>query len=423
MTKGKRRKHDKSKNNFWAVLGPGLLYAGAAVGVSHLVQSTRAGAMFGFDLIWILVIANVLKYPFFDYGARFATATGKNLIDGYAHIGKWAVVLFAILSFFSMFIIQAAVTVVTVGLFAYIFKITISVTLLSALIMIVSVIILLFGKYSFLDKLMKFIIVLLAVSTIVAVFSALGIDKQIDPDSLKNFSWTTKADILFLIAFVGWMPAPIDVSVWSSIWSVEKNKELGYKIPLHDSLFEFRVGYIGTALLAIGFVSLGALVMYGTGEQLSANGTVFAGQLIKMYSTSIGKWSFWIISIAAFTTMFSTTITVLDAYSRVIPFTIKNISNKTKKLPGLWLWLFLMLTGTLIIIIFFATSMRVMVDIATTLSFVTAPILAYLNYKVVTSDIMPYYAKPQLWLRVLSWVGITFFVIFSIIYIYWKVFV
>jgi len=28
---------------FFAVLGSGLLYAGAAVGVSHLVQSTRAG--------------------------------------------------------------------------------------------------------------------------------------------------------------------------------------------------------------------------------------------------------------------------------------------------------------------------------------------------------------------------------------------
>ena len=33
-------------------LGPGLLFAGAAIGVSHLVQSTRSGADFGFGLIW-----------------------------------------------------------------------------------------------------------------------------------------------------------------------------------------------------------------------------------------------------------------------------------------------------------------------------------------------------------------------------------
>ena len=36
-------------------IGPGLLYPGAAVGVSHLVQSTRAGAKYG--LIMILVVA------------------------------------------------------------------------------------------------------------------------------------------------------------------------------------------------------------------------------------------------------------------------------------------------------------------------------------------------------------------------------
>ncbi len=34
-------------------LGPGLLWAGAAIGVSHLVQSTRAGAIYGFQLIAI----------------------------------------------------------------------------------------------------------------------------------------------------------------------------------------------------------------------------------------------------------------------------------------------------------------------------------------------------------------------------------
>ncbi len=32
-------------------LGPGLLFAGAAIGVSHLKQSTRSGADFGFGLL------------------------------------------------------------------------------------------------------------------------------------------------------------------------------------------------------------------------------------------------------------------------------------------------------------------------------------------------------------------------------------
>ena len=45
-------------------LGPGLLFAGAAIGVSHLVQSTRAGADFGWGLLWALALSNLFKYPF-----------------------------------------------------------------------------------------------------------------------------------------------------------------------------------------------------------------------------------------------------------------------------------------------------------------------------------------------------------------------
>jgi len=47
-------------------LGPGLLWAGAAVGVSHLVQSTRAGAIYGFQLVGIILLINLFKYPFLN---------------------------------------------------------------------------------------------------------------------------------------------------------------------------------------------------------------------------------------------------------------------------------------------------------------------------------------------------------------------
>lgn len=415
----------KSPKSFLRIMGPGLLYAGAAIGVSHLVQSTRAGAMFNFDLVWVLVVANFLKYPFFEFGPRYATATGLSLVDGYNKIGKWAVVVFAILTITSMFIIQAAVTVVTVGILAYIFNITIHITLLCVLILVGSAIFLISGKYSSLDKVIKFIIVLLALSTIVAVFAALGVTREISPDMIHNFEWTSYIDIFFLIAFIGWMPAPIDVSVWSSIWNQEKNKNLGYIPQMNDVLLEFKIGYIGTALLALGFLALGALVMSGTGETLSSNGVKFAGQLINIYTKSIGGWSFWIISIAALTTMLSTTITVLDAYSRVmnpiteylLPGVWKKFRNKEKLR---WFWYVFIIAGATFIIAFAAKSMVHMVTIATTLSFLMAPVFAWLNYRVVTDVHMPLESRPGKFLMVLSWIGIVFFTIFSVIYIYWR---
>ncbi|HEY9115274.1 MAG TPA: divalent metal cation transporter [Bacteroidales bacterium] len=410
---------------FLQILGPGLLYAGAAIGVSHLVQSTRAGAMYNFDLIWVLLLANFLKYPFFEYGPRYAIATGQTLIQGYEKTGKWAVAVFAILTVASMFIITAAITVVTVGLLANILKLNISLVELSIFILFAASLVLIVGKFSVLDKIMKFIIVLLTLSTVVALFSALGVEKEIAPDFFQNFKWTKAADIFFLIAFVGWMPAPIDISVWSSIWNIEKNKQLGYVPKLKSVLFEFRVGYIGTALLAVCFLGLGALVMFGTGEVLSENGTLFSEQLISMYTLSIGNWAYWIIAIAAFTTMLSTVITVIDAYSRVMnilsEYYIVKLKTKVNLQTRLLIfWLLILVSGTLIIIIFFAKSMVFMVTIATTISFLMAPIFAWLNYKVVTDKHMPAEFRPSLFLRILSWIGIAFLIGFSAIYLYWQ---
>jgi Mn2+/Fe2+ NRAMP family transporter len=63
--------------SFWKSFGPGLLWAAAAIGVSHLVQSTRAGAMAGFGLAGVVLLANIFKYPFFEYGPRYAAASGS----------------------------------------------------------------------------------------------------------------------------------------------------------------------------------------------------------------------------------------------------------------------------------------------------------------------------------------------------------
>ena len=406
------------------ILGPGLLYAGAAVGVSHLIQSTRAGAMFNFDLIWVLLLANLLKYPFFEFGPRYAIATQNSIIDGYNQIGKWAVGLFGAVTFISMFIFQAAITVVTVGLISYVFGISINLITLSIIVLLAAMLLLIIGRYNLLDKIIKYIILLLTVSTVIAVFSALGIEKVVTPDAMAKFTWTRQADVFFMIAFVGWMPAPIDVSVWSSMWNIAKAKEIGYFPSLKEGLLEFRVGYFGTAFLALCFLLMGALVMYGTGEQFSSNGTVFSEQLIRMYTTSLGNWAYWIVSIAAVATMISTTITVLDAYPRVLtpvyshlfPRSWKKIKNKHNLN---WLWLFTLVIGTVILIAFAVKSMGAMVSIATTLSFMVARILAWLNYRVVTDKHMPENARPGLFLRVLSWLGIAFFTGFTIVYLVW----
>jgi len=405
-------------------LGPGLLWAGAAIGVSHLVQSTRAGAYYGFYFVGILLLANLLKYPSFEFAPRYAAATGHNLIYGYKKIGKWAIILYALLTVLTMFAIQAAVTVVTAGLGGNVFNIHLNVAYISIIILLVTMALLLIGKFRLLDKLIKFIVIILALTTIFAVVNGFIKGFNPNPDHIRVFDWQNVVDLAFLIAFIGWMPAPIDVSVWHSFWTVEKRKATGYAPKLKEALLDFKVGYFGTVILALGFLSLGALFMYGTGENFSGSAVGFAGQLINLFTESIGSWAYVIIAVAALTTMFSTTLTCVDAYSRVLPYTTRLIfydkQDKNQIYNSVLFWMLILITGTAIILLFFLKNMKSMVDLATTISFVTAPALAILNYLVVTGKDIPAEAKPKKWLKIYAWISIVFLSAFSLFYLYWR---
>jgi len=407
------------KRNLFKAIGPGLLWAGAAIGVSHIVQSTRAGAGFGFELVWIIIVANILKYPFFEFAPRYASSTGNSLITGYSKLGKWAVITYGIITVSTMFILMAAVTAVTAGLFSYIFDIGMSFFWWSTLILIVAAIIIALRKYSIIDSLIKFIIVILAIATIVAVIFASF--KGFNPKTEFANHFSFDLNIAFLLALVGWMPTAIDVSVWHSVWTIAKSKESGYAPTLKESLLDFKIGYIGTAILSVGFLTLGALIMYGTGEEFSDKGAVFAEQLINLFTSALGNWAYFIIAIAALATMISTTLTCLDAYPRVLEPTTKLIFpklNKEKYTFKLhWFWLIIVLCGTILIFAFLIENMKTMVDFATIVSFLVAPVLGWLNLKVVTSKHVPDYARPKKYLLVLSWVGLLFLTIFGIYFI------
>ena len=391
-------------------LGPGLLFAGAAIGVSHLVQSTKAGAEFGLGLIWALLLVNLFKYPFFQYGPRYASATGESLLDGYKKLGKSVLIAYFILTFATMFTIQTAVTIVTAGLASSLFGNFVSIEVWTVIILVICFSLLIVGKYKLLDSLIKIIIIVLTISTLAAVGIALLDNSQ--PISFKQILPDNSLEIAFLIAFMGWMPAPLDISVWHSLWTIEKRKDdKGFNTK--SALFDFNVGYLSTIVLGIGFVFLGTLIMFNSGVSFSASAGVFSNQLIEMYIKSLGNWAYIIIGIAAFTTMFSTTLTTLDASPRAMHKTTQLLFNNTFK-TGYIFWILTLVFGTIIIFFAFASEMGLLVKIATILSFLTAPFYAIINYKLISSEHTPKAWRPSLKLHVLSWSGIIFLIGFSI---------
>jgi len=397
-------------------LGPGLLFAGAAIGVSHLVQSTGAGASYGFGLLWALLLIHLIKYPFFQFGPRYAAVTGKSLLYAYLKLGKGVLWFYFILNLLSMFTIQAAVTVVTASLASYIFGSTLSILSWSILLTAICTVLLIVGKYQLLDRVMKIIVLMLTVSTIAAVaFAFFDTEKTVE---LTQILPTDTVGIAFLIAFMGWMPAPLDISIWHSLWSLEKAKE--GSITEKSAIFDFNVGYAGTIIVGICFIGLGTLIMYHSGNTFSESGTGFAKQLIDMYTSSLGQWTFWIIGIAAFTTMFSTMLTTLDASPRAMAKTSELLTGKKIKY-NYSIWLVLLIVGTCSILAWLSSEMGTLIKIATILSFLAAPFYAYANYRAMTSPEIPESARPGRTMRALSLISIVLLIAFSIWYL-WTLF-
>ncbi len=426
---------DSQSSNLRLALGPGLLMAGAAVGVSHLVQATRAGAEYGLTLLGLVLLACLLKYPFIEFGPRYAAATGESLIAGYRRLGNWALGLFTLITLGTMLIIQASVTLVTAGLAGLVFGLTVSVSQIAVGVILACMVVLAIGRFRGLDLVMKFIMLVLALSTLAAVVLALaaGTPAPVAEPTGRTLLWSG-ASLVFLLALLGWMPIPLDVAAWHSLWTLERSRQTGQKPSVWHAVLDCRIGYIGATVLAAAFLLLGALIMYPAGTAFPDSAVAFSGALVDLYAAALGDWSRPLIAVAALTTMFSTTLAVTDAYPRVLRALIEigqqsdgsepatgaaaERMHRSRYISGL----LLVTIGALIIIHYFGHRFTALVDFATTVSFLAAPLLAWLNLRLMGSAHMPSAHRPGPMLTVMAWTGLAFLVAFSLIWIGWRLF-
>lgn len=132
---------------------------------------------------------------------------------------------------------------------------------------------------------------------------------------------------------LGWMPAPIEISSINSLWSAEKRKTVNFN--KEDALFDFNTGYIGTAILAVFFVALGALIQYPTGQAVEAASAKYISQFVGMYASVLGEWSRYLITFIAFLCIFGTVITVIDGYSRVNQESLRLLISQKRTIVNL----------------------------------------------------------------------------------------
>ena len=409
-------------------LGPGLLFAAMAVGLSHLVQSTRAGANYGMTLWWLVLFVSIIKYPAFRYGPMYAAATGQTLIDSYERQGRYAVMAYALALSVDAFVGVPAMALVTAGLCKFVFSIALGDQGMVALLLCGGALLLISGQYRLFESVAKVLVVAFSIFTVIAASIALS---RLDFGAATLSAPITydRAGLLFIIAVAGVMPSSVTASVFQSVWMSAKSETLGRPVTPRDAAFDINFAYIVTIFLAMCFLGMGTILMFNQGIEVASGATGFAAQLVAMFTQVFGNWAHIIISISAIAVISSSMLTLLDGCPRTGARIVTTLRNRTAaatptELNRLYILLVVIqVIGSFAMILLFLKSFKAFIDFATSIAFVAAPLIAYLNHRAMAAKEVPVEQRPTGLLRMWSVFGIVSLAMFAIAYIWFSVIV
>ena len=395
-------------------LGPGIIMAATAIGTSHLILSPVAGARFGYELLWLVLFSHVFKYPAFEFGPRFAIATGTSLIRGYQNVPgpkNWAVwaflattVLQGLVLLAGMLSVTAAILVASLGTFS----LTVWVVILGVAIIVLHRM----GKYPALAVGSK---VAMLVITVISIIAFCAAPPRISDLAQAFIPSIPTGSLVLVAAILGLMPTGINVAIWHSLWALEqmdawREAASDKRAMLRLGLLDLKVGYILSAVLAVIFVSLGANLLAPRG--LTPSGIDVALTLSRIYTEVLGNWMFPVFMLAAFAAMFSTAYSVMDGFPRTFSTLLRTLFPANEALkkasdPAYWVFMAVIFTFAIGANYIFPNPVQ-MIQLIGIVSLAVAPILYGLNYYCVTRLIDDESLRPKRWLRLWGLAGLWF---------------
>lgn len=424
-------------------LGPGLVAAATAIGASHLVLVPTAGARFGYALLWLVLFSHLFKYPAFDFGPRYAVATGRTLLDGYARLPGprgWALWIFLLGTLVQGVTVLAGV----LGVAAAVASAVVPAPGVPAWSLILGLLIawlLRSGGFDGLSYLSKLMLGVLGVMTLTAFLAtpppAAAWKHMVIPE-------IPVGSLVLIAAILGWMPTGIDVSVWHSMWALERRDAWSRRAvergdprgAMGPALLDMRVGYGVSLTLGLLFLALGAEVLGRAG--VVPEGAEVAVTLARMYTDVLGEWSLPFFMAAAFFGMFSTSYGVMDGFPRAFAGTVRrlrmasggpnsgagsetrssggdaepaaesgrsDVPSTEDRSPVYWGFLVVTLVAALAETWLLPDPVR-LVTVAAVASFLLSPVTFVLNYACVTRHVAPDDGRPGRLLRTWAVLGI-----------------
>ncbi|MFQ5637723.1 MAG: Nramp family divalent metal transporter [bacterium] len=352
-------------------LGPGVILMMTGIGTSHLISAPTAGGRFAYALLWCIPIAYIFKYYGFEMAFRFTNATGKSIIEAYATAWKkWPLWYVLVTTLLQCAIGQAGRLIAASAVLYYFFNVylgfNIPIALYGFFLGVLSILVILKGKYAAIELSAKLAAGVLVLSTFAVYFA-----KPAPLSAMSHFfifeapqgSW------LIIAAFLGLLPTGIDVSLQASEWGKAKNvgmakirtplERMGLtqafdcftskkedltvnaaQVPPHAleycrrwfriGLWDFRIGHWVSFIIVCLFLLLAAVWLYPN----PVEGRAVIGEIAKIFTESIGPEMMVVFLFGAFAATYSTAFNYFDGWPRIVGACCRNMFKQTAKLPG-----------------------------------------------------------------------------------------
>ncbi len=413
-------------------LGPGLVWAASSVGVAELVFATRAGAIFGFLLLWVPIVSLFFKYFFTEMMGRYTIATGEDVISAFARIETkigpitlpkgWIIWIFWV--FFIASVAGMGGIALTVG--SAIFGVYSGVSyVVYAIISLMSVWIILFiGSYRGLENVSRILIAAMIFFVIYAVV------KESPPASLVGSGLIPNIpdkSLRELIPLLGWTGAGAMGTIWFSLWTKASGRGVSEKpgkmTPavqrkisgwIEISRIDLIFNMVLTGILTIGFLLAGASILHPLGlvPEGEGIGIILAGIAGKFY----GRQGEIIFLVGVFSTLYSTLLADIDGLCRVASGAVESRWGKKRDKRFYYL---IFLAVYVVSAGLFATIISapvILLQLTAVIDTLLLPVVGLMGIYICTRFLPPVF-RPGRWFVIFSYASVLFFVFFIVLLI------
>ena len=425
-------------------VGPGFIWMISAIATGELIFTPRIASLYGYTVLWALILAIFLKGLIAREIGRYAVVTGSSLLYGIKNLPgpkNWGVWLIILPQLFVAVTTIAGMAGATGTALILIFPGSFVFWSITAL--IVSVVLVAFGKYKAVELTSMAMTVLITVALIIAAglvfpgFAALveGLLPQLPAD----------AELSELLPWLGFMMSGAAGLIWYSYWlsargyGAARSSDPDNPEPVDFSKLDAEdrrnlkkwvtvMTWSTTAAVSLVLIILIALMILGTQllrpEELVPEGAEVTRVLSQLLGGIWGTPGAWLLIVASFFAFWSTIVANLDGWGRMLSqgslfiagqFNAKGRLMSAKMYRNFYLF---GLMGAIPIALFFIIpEPMTLLQLAGIVEAIHIPFVAlsvmYLNLRTLPAEL-----RPSGTVTALTFIAALFFVFFAGFYIY-----